>query len=220
MIALVRVLPPSKPGLAVRALGALPEHPAVGYSGAIVLCGDGLEVQLLLNWYADIRASPPGFSLGLVCPYRMCAPQLGNFLFPVAPVLAPEALHDPALLLTAIRTVREASIEGRILEEVVDERGAEVLEARPLLECLISHAVRGATLRSAARDQALAEETVRARLKRFGIQPGHFMSRWRIRAYQLRREAGESAHAALLAGGWQDHDARREAQRRLRLRGT
>lgn len=218
MIALVRITLPSKPGLGARALRVLPEHPAIGYSGAIVQCGDGLEVQVLLDWYGDIRASRPGFSLGLACSPRMCALQLGNFLFPVAPVLAPEDLHDPALLVTAIRTVREASIEGRILEEVVDERGIEVLEARPLLECLISHAVRGATLRSAARDQALAEETVRGRLERFGIRPGHFMSRWRIRAYQLRREAGESAHAALMAGGWQDHAARREAQRRLRLR--
>lgn len=215
MIGLVRLLPPPGGTEGIAVLDSLPAPPASRFAGVIVRCDDATELKEALDWCARVRDERPSFTFGLVCSPELCAGPLGSFTHSVVPVLAPGELLAGGIPKKALADARSASIEGRILEELVLRRGPDLLTDRPLIQCLIAHAVRGGTLETAARDLRRSPDTIRRRLRRYGILPGGFMSAVRLLAYDLRVSFGESPAAALAAGGWNSQKARLAARSRL-----
>lgn len=219
MIGLVRLRPSEADGPGTLVLDRLPAVPAKRLSGALVRCGGEGELAEALSWYAEIRAVRPGFPSGLVCAPEICAGPLGQFTFPVAPLLTPGDLVNGEVPGFALAELRSVSVEGRLMDEVAVAHPSAVLDHREVIECLIAHAVRGGTLDTTARDLGCSTDTVRRRLGVHGIRPGALMRQLRLRAYDVRLELGEAPAAALAAGGWNSRKAQAKARYRLAKRG-
>ena len=219
MIGLVRLRPATPDGPSTLVFDRLPPVPVERLSGALVRCDTVGELLEMLHWYAEVRAVRPGFPSGLVCAPEICAGPLGEFTFPVAPLLAPGDLANREVPASALAKLRSVSVEGRLMEEVAAAHPSAVLDRREFVECLIAHAVRGGTLETTARHLGCSTDTVRRRLGVHGIRPGALMLQLRLRAYDVRLELGEAPAAALAAGGWSSRRARLKARYRLAKRG-
>ncbi|MFO7893211.1 MAG: transposase, partial [Longimicrobiales bacterium] len=112
--------------------------------------------------------------------------------------------------------LREAGIEARILEEIIREYGPQVLSRREAIEAVIARAAAGGTLQRAARDLGVHPNTLARWLEAVGLSPRPLRQQVRARAFELRVEQGMDRNAALDAGGWTDHDKRRQTLARLR----
>jgi hypothetical protein len=220
MIGLVRLRPPASDGSGTLVLDRLPSAPAERLAGAMIRCDGEADLAEALSWYAEVRGERPSFPSGLVCSPAICAAPLGEFTFPVAPLLTPAELVDGVVPASALVELRSMSVEGRLMEELVAAQPTAVGDHRELIEGLVAHAVRGGRLETAARQLGCSTDTVRRRLASHGILPGLLMRLVRLRAYEVRLELGEAPAAALAAGGWSSQKARHKTHDRLEKRKT
>lgn len=219
MIALVRLLPPATANVGTATLNALPKPPASAYSGFAVRCDDAPDVARAVEWYRQVLEVRPGVPLGLVSERDHCADALARLGHALIFLIPPRDLVAGGLPARLLEEVRSASVEGRLLEEVLAHLGDSARPLAATIRALISRAVRGGSVASAARDLGVSGRTVRRRLKSIGLSPGHLKQEVRLRAYELRVELGMSRSAALAAGGWSHQDHRRKCQLRLHRSG-
>lgn len=214
MIALVRLLPAAGASAGIELLDELPAPGDCVHTAYLVRCRDRAELDAALSWYGEVRSTQGGVGLGLVCPPDVCAAALGRTTDPVRPVLSPTALEGDRLPPEALDELRAGSLEGRLLDELVATYGDVILGRRELLEAVVSHAIRGGTLRRAAASVRLEPVTLRRRLQAVGLSPGSLKGHIRLRAYELLVELGHDPSAALRACGWNDQDALDNFRRR------
>lgn len=214
MIALIGIGAPTHRPAGLAVLSAVPSSPAPGYCGAIVRAASSMEVEEALEWFADLRMIRPTFVFGIVAKPSHCARALGRCTVPVRPVLRPAELLDGRLPMSALQDIREYSIEGSLLEELVLLFGATVLSRRPMIESIIAHGIRGATLHSVTRSEGCSTVTVWRRLADLPFTAAVLLRWARLRAYELRLASGVPTKAALIAGGWKDPSARTKAVKR------
>jgi hypothetical protein len=131
-------------------------------------------------------------------------------------VMDPSRLNGGGLPGSALEALREAGVEARILEEIVREHGPQVLSRRQSIETVIARAAAGGTLQRAASDLGVHANTLARWLRGVGLSPRQLRQRVRIMAYEIRVEQGMERNAALDAGGWTDHEKRRQTLARLR----
>lgn len=218
MIGLVGIAPPTGAAHGTVTLDSLPRIPAERLA-ALVARADGEDaVERLLAWFRKLMARRPTFTLGLVARPEECAAALGVCVHPVRLVLPPEALIQGALPRAALAVVRNASVEGILLEEFHRDNELAVVSQRTLVECLISHAVRGGSVNAVAADLGCSTITVWRRVARFGLKPGALMTRIRLRAFEVRVELGVHPDHARRAGGWYTRRAWEKAVARDRVR--
>lgn len=211
MIGLVGISPPADSQHGTVVLTALPRAPAEGLSAVIVRPENEQAVGTVLAWFERMVSRRLTLVLGLVCPPDWCAAALGAFTHPVRLVLPPEDLEGDCLPAAALATVRNASVEGLILDELHRKHGDAVHSERTIVGCLISHAVRGGTLNSVAADLGCSTTTIWRRLRAIGVSPRATMSRVRLRAYELQVELGADPGHARRAGGWYTRRAWKKA---------
>jgi hypothetical protein len=210
MIALIGLLPPAGHAQGVQQGPGLPEPPATPFSGFLVRCDQEPDLAATLAWYRDVAEQRVDVPLGIVYAPNVCLAMLGECERVIRPLLSTGELIAGAPPIAAVERLREASVEGRIMEELVAEFRESILAERKILTALIGRAVNGGTLQSAARDLKCSQEKVRLHLAKFGITPGQLMTRVRLRAYDLRKQLGVSTSYALTAGGWDNPEARRK----------
>lgn len=216
MIGLVGVRPPPGRPCGVTVLERVPESPAPRYAGFIVRGANRAAVDDVVLWYDALRERRAALALGLVARPDDSAEALAKAKHPVTLFLRPEALIGEAVPAEALCRVRQASVEGRLLEELVEAAGASVLEERRALEALVARGTNGGSVAGAARDLGVNTETLRRRLRPFGLKPSD-VTRWtRVRGFEIRVELGTERNAALWAGGWMTHEQRRKTARRAR----
>lgn len=218
MIALVRVTAPPAAGGGTEELGTLPDPAGFGYTAFAVHCREVGEVRETLDWYRAVLASRPAVPLGLIAPDTEAIAPIADLNHSLAFVMNPGRLNGGGLPVTALDALREAGVEGRILEEVIEEHGPEVLVHGALIRAVIARAVAGGTCGRAARDLGVHPDTLARRLKGIGLSPRLLRQRVRVRAYELRTALEVDRSAALVAGGWTTHEQRRKAGARLRQR--
>ena len=216
MIGLVRVPAPSGAGNGTAELTSLPEPPASRYTAFAVRCRDEGEVREALLWYQTLLDTRPGAPLGLIACANDCIQPVADLDHALAFVMDPSRLNGGGLPGSALEALREAGIEARILEEIVREHGPQVLSRRQSIEAVIARAVSGGTLQRAARDLDLHANTLARWLEGVGLSPRLLRRQVRARAFELRVEQGMDRRAALDAGGWTDHEKRRQTLSRLR----
>lgn len=219
MIALVRLLPPVTENVGTVALDALPRPPASAYSGFAVRCDGEPDVVHAIEWYRQVLEQRPAVPLGVVCRPDHCAGALARLGHSLTFLISPRDLVAGGLPATLLDEVRSASVEGRLLEEVLARHGDSARPLATTIRALISRAVRGGSLAGAARDLDVAERTVRRRLKSIGLSPGILKRELRLRAFELRVKLGMSRSAALAAGGWANQAQRRKCKSRLHRSG-
>ena len=218
MIALVRVPAPPRAANGIAEIGSLPEPPASRYTAFAVHCRDETEVREAVVWYRALFDSRSGTPLGLIAGANDCIQPVAHLDRSLVFVMDPSRLSGGGLPESALEALREAGVEGRILEEIVRKHGPEVLSEQQSLRALIGRAVAGSTIARAANDLCVHPDTMTRRFKRVGLS-ARWLRRWvRMRAYQLRVELGVDRSVALVAGGWTDHEQRRKASARLRGR--
>lgn len=215
MIGLVRVLPPAGDGAGTTRLDSLPEPPATRFSALAVRCANGAGAAETLDWYRTVRDARPALRLGLVCEPESCAEQLAELPYPLAFLLRPGDLVADGLPREALGRLRDASVEGRIFDEVVERYGEQVLEQEETIRALIGRACCGGTVSRAARDLGVAPFTVTRRLGSVGVSARDLRSAARLRAYEFRVELGVDPAEALRASGWTGQEDRRKAARRI-----
>jgi hypothetical protein len=216
MIGLVRVSPPSGRSAGVVRLERLPNTKTAHLAGYLVLCRCSEELDTTLTWHGEVRVARPSVALGLVCQPEILFGALGKLTAPVNPVIAPEALQDGRIPDSALTAIRQASVEGKILEDLWHANGDRILQELPLLETLISHASDGRKLQSVSRSLDLSDDSIRRRLRAIGLQPGDLMREVRLNAYTLLVRMGDSPSRALVACGWNDPKARQKVAARFR----
>ena len=216
MIALVRVSAPPEAAFGIAKLELLPEPPGARYTAFAIHCRDEGEVCEALLWYRRVLDSRPAVPLGLIAREADCIQPVADLDHVLAFVMNPGRLHGMRLPATALEALRKAGIEGRILEEIVREHGPEVLSGREWIEAVIARAAAGGTLQRAAIDLGIHANTLARWLKGVGLSPRPLRQQVRARAFELRVEQGMERNAALVAGGWPDHEQRRKAMARLR----
>lgn len=217
MIGLVCVLPPPGDGAGTVCLEALPEPPASRFSGVAIRCADRDGVAEALRWYRAVRDARPALAFGLVCEPQACAEQLAGLPHPITFLLRPGDLVAGGLRGEALAQLREAGVEGRILDEVVERYGKEVLDQEETIRALIARACCGGTVARAARDLGVSSKTVRRRLHGAGIPAAGLFRAWvRLRAFEVRVQLGVDRTVALKAAGWRSQAERRKAARRAR----
>lgn len=215
MIALVGVPAPPTSSGGTKELGALPEPPGSRYTAFAVHCREGREVRDALDWYRIVLDSRGDAPLGLIARDSDCVRHLVRLDHSLVFLMDPVALAHGRLPVSALQALREAGIEGRILEEVVREYGPAVLSEQESLKALIARAVAGSTIGRAASDLGIHPDTLARRLNGVGVAP-RWLRQWaRLRAYELRVELGTDGRIALGAGGWTHHEQRRKAMARL-----
>ena len=215
MMALVRVSAPPGAGKGTAELTSLPEAPASRYTAFAVRCRDEGEVREALAWYRTVLESRPETPLGLIARAADCVQAVADLDRSLVFVMDPARLNGGGLPGNSFQALREAGIEGRILEEIVCEYGPEVLSQREPLNALIARAVTGSTIARAANDLGVHPRTLARRLKGVGLSSGWLRQWARLRAYELRLQMGIEARVALVAGGWADQEQRRKAAARL-----
>jgi AraC-like DNA-binding protein len=215
MIALIGLLAPRGTPVGTVALDVLPSPPAFSYSGFAVHCVCEAEVADTIDWYRQVLAGRRAVPLGLVCRPNHCARLLAQFEHPLNFLISPFDLVAGGLPATLLDEIRSASIEGRLLEEIIAHHGDAAKPMASTIRTLIYRAVRGGSVASVARDLGVSSRTVRRRLRKVGLSPGSLKQKLRLRAYELRLELGMSRNAALAAGGWNDHGQRRKCARRF-----
>jgi AraC-like DNA-binding protein len=214
MIAFVRLRAPQLDSAGTAELLRLPALPALRYSGLILRCSRDPELRRGLEWYASVRAARPLFTFGLVAPSDLCMAPLATFTHPIIAVAKPDELIDGCVPLRMLDALRRDSIEALILQELIDERGEEILREKDLLTALIYRAINGGTLARVARDLGISRSTLRRRVRALGWRAAHLRNHIRLCAYEIRIAGGASSGGALLAGGWTDPEARRKCYRR------
>lgn len=219
MIGLVGVLPPPGDGAGTVCLDALPDPPGSRFSGFAVRCTDRDGVREALGWYRTVRAARPALAFGLVCEPGACAEELAGLPHPLTFLIRPGSLVAAGLSTEALGQLREAGVEGRIFDEVVERYGEEVLREEETVAALIAWACCGGTVAGTASDLGVASFTVTRRLAAVGISAECLRSWTRLRAYDIRLELGVDPSDALRASGWTSQNARRKAALRLRKRG-
>lgn len=213
MLALIRVLPAPDDGVGTRHLEVLPDPPALRYSGFVVRCRDAAEVEATIVFYREIHHARPTAPLALVARPADCAHHLADF--PARMLLVtPDELEPSGLPQAVVHHMREASIEGTILEEIAGEYGERVFTQEETLRAVVSRGLCGSTVESAAKDLGVHRETIRLRLNKVELKPGELISWVRGRAYQIRLERGVTKADAREAGGWHNPEAAREFLRR------
>ena len=130
----------------------------------------------------------------------------------------PARLNGGGLSANGLEALREAGIEGRILEEIVREYGPQVLSERESLEALIARAVSGSTIGRAASDLGIHPDKIGRELKGVGLSARRLRQWARLRGYEHRTRMGMAPGLALAACGWTDQEHRRRAVARLRER--
>lgn len=215
MIALVRVLGPRGAGNGIAELTALPEPPASRYTAFAVRCRNEIKVAEAVVWYRALIESRPSAPLGLIARARDCIQPIAGLGHSLVFVKDPTVLVGGGLPESSLAALRGAGIQGRILTEIVNDHGPEVLSKRESLMALIASAVTGGTLRRAAKYLCIHPDTLSRRLKRVGLSPRLLRRQVRVRAYELRVEMGAERSVALTACGWTDHKHRRKATARL-----
>lgn len=168
-----------------------------------------------IEWYRQVVGERPGLPLGLVCRPGDCAGALAHLGHSLAFLISPLDLVAGGLPAKLLDELRSASIEGRLLEELLARHGDSAKPLATTIRALISHAVRGGSVAGAARDLDVAERTVRRRLRSIGLSPGLLKQELRLGAYDLRVKLGMSRGAALAAGGWASQAQRRKCKSRL-----
>jgi hypothetical protein len=216
MLALVRVSAPPAAGCGAAELSSLPEPPGSRYTAFAIRCRNETEVCEALAWYRRVLESRPETPLGLIARATDCIQPVADLDRSLVFVMDPSRLNGGGLPESALEALREAGIEARILEEIVQEHGPQVLSQREAVEAVIARAVSGGTIGRAASDLGVHANTVAGWLKGVGLSPRPLRQQVRARAYELRVEQGMDCNAALDAGGWTDHEKRRQAQARLR----
>jgi len=211
MIGLVRILAPTDDSAGTESLRALPRIPASKYAGFFVRCDTRTLVEETVDWWSSLRRDRPEIPLGMVAHPRDCAALLATCSASLASLLQPTELRAGALPNEALNKLREASVEGQILEGLVSEHGPGILHYDATLKPLIARAVRGA-----ARDLGVAPDTVRRRLRDVGLSAGRLVRETRVEAYRVRVSLGLSKDTALVCCGWHSHKDRRRVARRLR----
>lgn len=214
MIGLVGLLARHRDRGGVEVLDRLPEPSRSLHSGYFVRCGQESEVEDVLEWYRLVKEVRPTLVLGLVCAPDFCAAALGRTTIPVHPVIHPDRIEDGSAPSWALSEIRFASVERRILQELVQEHGTPIMAERYLLEVLIANGIRGVTVERLSRRAGLSHDTVSRRLKVVGIQAGALVRVVRLRAYDLLVESGEPPASAVSACGWTSAKARYEARKR------
>lgn len=216
MIALVRVSAPAGAGSGIAEIGSLPEPPGCGYTAFAVHCRGEGEVRETLLWYRLVLDSRPGAPLGLIACATDCIQPIAELDHSLTFVLDPGELNGGGLPAGALEALRNAGIEGRILQEIVNEHGPEVFAEQGMLRAVIARAVSGGTLGRAARDLGVHPDTLARWLKSAGLSPRLLRQGIRMRAFELRVELGMERGVALGACGWTHQGPRRRALGRLR----
>lgn len=209
------MLPPVGDGAGTACLDGLPEAPASRFSALAVRCVDREGVREAVRWYRTVRAKRPAFAFGLVCEPAACAEELAGLPYPLTFLLRPGELVADGLPGEALGQLREASVEGRIFDEVVERYGEEVLEQEETIRAVIARACCGGTVARAARDLGVSVATVTRRLEVVGIRAGRLRAEARQWAYEARVQLGVDPGEALRASGWSAQKDRRKAARRL-----
>lgn len=162
MIGLVRISPPGGRADGTVVMDSLPPGPPDHLSALVVQVEDEGAVARVLSWFQKVAVERPTFALGLVCPPESCAAALGTFVHPVRLVLSPDDLQGGSLPAAALATMRDASVEGLILDELHRKHGDAVDSDRTTVECLISHAVRGGTQLGRLRSRVFHDDGLEA----------------------------------------------------------
>ncbi|MEJ2186012.1 MAG: hypothetical protein P8Z36_08750 [Gemmatimonadota bacterium] len=214
MMAFVGIQPPTGHSEGIQAVPDLPESPATRFSGFLVRSEHESNLARTLAWYRDVVDQRPGVPLGIVYSPNVCLAMLGECAHPIRPIIPTDNLVAGAPPMAVVEQLREASVEGRIMQELVAEFGGSILVEKRILTALIAYGVGGGLVASAAHELKCSQEKIRLHLAEFGIQPGRLMSRVRLRAYDLRKQLGVQTRQALDAGGWHTSEARRKVARR------
>jgi hypothetical protein len=214
MIGLVGVRPPSGTSTGIRLLEGLPAPPASEVAAMAVFCETKGGLVRVLGWFAEIRATRRAFPLIIVAAPERWGATLATTQHPVLRVVPPTEMEGEGLPQLVLDELREASVEGRVLDRLVLRFGARLLDELPVVRSLISHGVRGGTVSRAARDLILSPDTVQRHMARVGVLPRDFVRAARILAYEEHRRHGTAAPIALAACGWTDPDHLRRAKRR------
>lgn len=220
MIALVRVSAPPGAESGTVELNSLPEPPGSRYTAFAVQCQAEGEAHEALLWYRTVLDSRPSAPLGLIARETDCIQAVADLDHSLEFFMNPRRLNGEGLPASALQALRDAGIEGRMLEEIVREHGREVLSEEKALRVLISRAAAGGSIGRAASDLGVHQDTLVRRLDRVGLSLGPLKRRVRVRAYGLRVEHGVNPSVALLAGGWTNHEQRRKTMSRLRERAS
>lgn len=214
MIGLVGVLPPPGGGAGTVCLYALPKPPASRFSAFAVRCADRADVRDALRCYRAVSDARPAFAFGLVCEPGACAEQLASLPHPLTFLIRSGDLVAGGLPEKGLGQLREAGVEGRIFDEVVERYGEEVLKQEETLRALIARACCGGTVSRAGRDLGVTRETVARRLAGVGVPAGKLRSWVRLRGYHIRLDLGVTPREALRGSGWENQQERRKAARR------
>jgi AraC-like DNA-binding protein len=171
-----------------------------------------------LAWYRTVLESRPGAPLGLIAHAADCVQPVADLDRSLVFVMDPSRLNGGGLAGSALEALRQAGVEGRILEEIVREYGPQVLSRRERIEALIARAVSGSTIGRAASDLGIHPDTLARQLKGVGLSARRLRQWARLRGYEHRTRMGMDPGVALAASGWTDQEHRRRAVQRLRER--
>lgn len=221
MIALIGLeLRHSLPG--VELLDALPNPPALRYSGFLVYCcAPRLDVTDVMRWYSGIRDARSRVPLGLVCRAKPeCFPVLASQGFAITPVIT-SRLDDGQLPPETLDILRARTVDGMILDRW-RTCFCDAIEANEEhFFRLASHGARGDLVQRVAKSWGVSPRTLRRRHALLTPHPlGLFMLDARVFAFDMLRQEGNSAAVARQSCGWHTVDAVRKARWRLRNKIT
>jgi hypothetical protein len=218
MIALVNLSPKTERATGVECLEALPETPALRWSGFLVGCTGQLTVADVIQWCAAIREARPALPVGIVAPpdpeVLRCVAS-GRVVFD--PVLVPEDVPGDRVPSNLLDRLRHSAVEGRVVERWLDRYGRIDPTEMPILHALAAQAVRGGRTKSVTNTLGVSLATLARRLEDWRYPPpGVLLRDGRITSVQVRIELGVDPRVAREAAGWYSAEMYAKARKRLR----
>lgn len=204
---------------------SLPQPPALRYCGFLIECTPAPAG--LIEWIQEVRATRERLSIGAVVdpgdPLLFTLAKAGMRLGPL--ISAAEAV-DGRILIEALYQLRDATVEGLVLEAWLSRRMAAGYDNTPEIEDALSAVVAvgstGAGVPSLVRHLELTRTEVYRLFEDLGLPPpGAALRRARHEVLEIRVEKfGMDEALAREATGWLNPRAYEIARYRWRRRGT
>ncbi|HEX9899444.1 MAG TPA: hypothetical protein VGC81_09465 [Candidatus Methylomirabilis sp.] len=206
----------------VDVLRALPEPPAWRHSGFLIALSSQPSVDLVIEWCRRIRSARPHLPIGAVVqaadPRLVLAMRTGVRL---RPVLEEREVRCDAVPRAVLEEVRDATVEGRILERWTDQGLLDVPEARQLVAAAAAVGVTGAGVPVLCGRLGCSRATLYRRFDSAGLPtPKVMLSNARLESVKVRLGLGMEPHEARRAAGWFSVEAYQKVRSRAGHRET
>jgi hypothetical protein len=190
------------------------------WSGFIVAAGRELTLARVVAWALEMRATRPFVPIGIADDFDPDELRLRNSLAGVGlrftAVAKRPAIAGTELLIVVAR-IREASVEGEILQIWMARWQPSAIALEDVLLQIIAHGVRGGKTKSlrVIDETAVSPSTLTRRLKKTGLPgPGWLLRDARLAGAELDETRKVSPAVASLAAGYSTQRDRRRARKR------